>query len=317
MKPGTRILLILRNLWKKYWKYIIIVAIIWIGVIIINNYLKNKPEEINLTNTYSPDTPVIDNGGNVPKKDREEVNSIIDTFFNYCNNKEYKNAFDMLTTNCQDYMYNGSLQDFIEYVDSIYTNKKIYNVQNYSNVGNVYIYDINILDDILSTGTTGGYQTYSEKLALIEENGEFKISNQGYIGKTAFNNVYGEDNNIKISIIDKNMSYQREEYAVQITNKTDGYIVLANGSVANEITINLGDQSRSALDMINNPIILEPGQTTNVFLLFDKYYDDGKNPTEMNFNLIRVYGNDEKLANEGLSSNANTAYSMNIKLSNK
>lgn len=317
MKPGTRILLILRNLWKKYWKYIIIVAIIWIGVIIINNYLKNKPEEINLTNTYSPDTPVIDNGGNVPKKDREEVNSIIDTFFNYCNNKEYKNAFDMLTTNCQDYMYNGSLQDFIEYVDSIYTNKKIYNVQNYSNVGNVYIYDINILDDILSTGTTGGYQTYSEKLALIEENGEFKISNQGYIGKTAFNNVYGEDNNIKISIIDKNMSYQREEYAVQITNKTDGYIVLANGSVANEITINLGDQSRSALDMINNPIILEPGQTTNVFLLFDKYYDDGKDPTEMNFNLIRVYGNDEKLANEGLSSNANTAYSMNIKLSNK
>ena len=55
---------------------------------------------------------------------------------------------------------------------------------------------------------------------------------------------------------------------------------------------------------------------TNVFLLFDKYYDDGKTPTEMNFNLIRVYGNDESLANEGLSSNANVAYSMNINLSN-
>lgn len=316
MKPGTRILLALRNFWKKYWKYIIIIAIVWITVIIINNYLKNRPEEISVINTYTPDLPVMDTGESVPQREREEVNNVIDTFFNYCNNKEYKNAFDMLTTDCQDYMYNGSLQEFMEYVDSIYTSKKIYNIQNYSNVGSVYIYDINILDDILSTGTTGGYQTYSEKLALIENNGEYKISNQGYIGKTTFNNVYGEDNYVKISIIDKNMSYQREEYAVQIANKTDGYIVIANGNVANEITINLGDQSRPALDMINNPIILAPGQTTNVFLLFDKYYDDGKTPTEMSFNLIRVYGNNEELATEGLTSNANVAYSMNINLSN-
>ena len=68
--------------------------------------------------------------------------------------------------------------------------------------------------------------------------------------------------------------------------------------------------------MINNPIILAPGQTTNVFLLFDKYYDDGKTPTEMSFNLIRVYGNNQELATEGLSSNANVAYSMNINLNN-
>ena len=53
-------------------------------------------------------------------------------------------------------MYNNSVKVFIEYVDSVYTSKKIYHIQNYSNVGNVYIYDVNILDDIMSTGTTGG-----------------------------------------------------------------------------------------------------------------------------------------------------------------
>lgn len=315
MKPGTRILLALRNFWKKYWKYIIIIAIVWIVVIIINNYLKNKPKELNIINTYTPDTPVMDTGERVPQEDREEVNNTIDTFFNYCNNKEYKNAYDMLTTDCQEYMYSNSIGEFKEYVDSIYTNKKIYNIQNYSNVNNVYIYDINILDDILSTGTTGGYQTHSEKIVLVEENGVMKISNQGYIGKTTFSNKYGEDNYVKINILYKNMSYKREEYAVEITNKTDGYIVIGNGNVANEITLNLGDQTRPALDIINNPIIIAPGQKVNCFLLFDKYYDDGKDPKEMNFNLIRIFGNDEDLAKEGLTANANLTYSMNITLS--
>ena len=281
----------------------------------INTYLKNRPEEIIATNTYTPDTPVMDTGESVPETVREEVNNIIDTFFNYCNSKQYKSAYDMLTTDCQEYMYSDSLSEFMEYVDSVYTSQKIYNIQNYSNVNDVYIYDINILDDILSTGTTGGYETYKEKIALIEENGVMKISNQGYIGKTTFSNVTGEDQYVKISIMDKNMSYQREEYAVEISNKTDGYLVIGNGNLANEITLNLGDQTRPALDIINNPIILAPGQTTNYFLLFDKYYDDGKTPTEMSFNLIRVFGNDEDLANEGLSSNAYVSYSMNIPLS--
>ena len=112
------------------------------------------------------------------------------------------------------------------------------------------------------------------------------------------------------------MLFRSEEYAVEISNKTDGYLVIGNGNLANEITLNLGDQTRPALDIINNPIILAPGQTTNYFLLFDKYYDDGKTPTEMSFNLIRVYGNNQELATEGLSSNANVAYSMNINLNN-
>ena len=97
--------------------------------------------------------------------------------------------------------------------------------------------------------------------------------------------------------------------------KNDGYLVIANGNLANEITLNLGDQTRPALDLVNNQMIIPPGRTINYFLLFDKYYDDGKTPTELNFNLIRVFGNDEDLANEGLSSNANVSYSMNIPLS--
>lgn len=315
MKPGTRILLAIRAFFKKYWLYIVVIAVVWIAVILINNYLKNRPVEVVVENTYTPNIPIMNSGESVPENEQEDVNSVIDTFFNYCNNKDYRNAYNMLTDDCKEYMYGNSLESFTEYVDLIYTSKKIYNIQNYSNVDNVYIYDINILDDILSTGTTGGYQTYTEKIALINENGIYKISNQGYIKKTTFTNVYGEDQNVKIDILYKNASYSREEYAVEIQNKTNGYIVIATGDLANEITLNLGDQKRAALDMRNNQIIIAPGQKAAVYLLFDKYYDDHKTPSEINFNLIRVYGNDEETASQGLTENANSSYSMNISLS--
>lgn len=314
MKPGTRLLLALRKFFKKNWKVIVIVAVIWIGIIIINNYLKNRPKEITLTNTYNPDTPVIDSSESIPNNKKEEVNLLIDSFFNYCNTKQYQNAYNMLTEDCKNYMYSNSISEFMEYVDSVYTNTKIYNLQNYSNTEETYIYNITILDDIMSTGTTGGYQTYTEKIAIIDENGTLKISNQGYMGKESFGNLFSEDNYLKIKILNKNMSYKREEYEVEISNKTDGYILIGNGQTANEITLNLGDQTRPALDIVNNNILLAPGQTGTYYLLFDKYYDDGKEPKEMNFNLIRVYGNNEKLASEGLSANSEITYSMNISL---
>ena len=83
MKLSARILLAIRNFWKKYWKYIVSIAVVWIAVIVINTYLKNRPKEATKVNTYSPDTPVIDYGGTVPNKDKEEVNSTIDRYFNY------------------------------------------------------------------------------------------------------------------------------------------------------------------------------------------------------------------------------------------
>lgn len=316
MKFSARVLLAVRNFWKEYWKYIVSIAVVWIVVIFINRYLKNNPKQATIVNTYSPDTPVIDNGGSVPKKDIEKVNKTIEDYFNYCNNKEYKNAYDMLSKDCQDYLYNASVSSFKEYVDSIFKSKKIYNIQNFSNVGNNYIYNIRILDDIMSTGTTGGYETYQEKITLINENGNLKISNQGYIGKNIYNNLVGEDDYLKIKVLSKNISYSREEYSIEITNKTNGYILLGNGMSSNEITLNLIDQSRPALDIVNNNIMIGPKETAKYFLLFDKFYDDGKESSELNFNLVRVFASNvnNEIASEGNTNTASKVYSLNIPL---
>lgn len=316
MKLSAKILLTIRKFFKKYGKYVISILIVWIVIIGINTYLKNRPKEIIATNTYTPDIPVIDLGGTVPKKEQEEVKEIIDTYFKYCNNKQYKNAYDMLSKDCQEYLYNGSIADFKQYIDSVFTKTKIYNIQNYSNIDDIYIYNIRILDDIMSTGTTGGYDTYQEKIAIVKEDGKKKIANQGYIGKKIYNNVVGEDDYIKVKVQAKNMSYTREEYQIEITNKTSGYILIGNGMNNNEVTLNLIDQSRTALDLINNNIIIKPGSTQTYYILFDKFYDDGKEPSELNLNLIRVFGTniDNQTALKGETSEASKVYSLNIPL---
>lgn len=314
MKFSDRIITAIRHFLQKYWLIIVAVAVIWIGIILLNNYLKNKPKEVTLKNTLTQDTPVINKDATVPRNKVDEVKNIINNFFNYCNDKKYEQAYRLLTDDCKNYMYGGSIDEFQEYVDGIYTKKKIYNIQNYSNVGTTYIYNIRILDDIMSTGTTGGYETYQEKIAVINDNGEMKISNQGYIGKSTFRNVVGEDEYLKVKVLSKNMSYTREEYMVEIKNKTDGYILVGNGATANEITLNLGDQTRQALDLSNNEVILAPGSSKIYYLLFDKYVDDGKTPTELNLNLIRVYGNNRENADNGKTEDATKAYSMNIPL---
>ena len=71
MKLSARILLAIRNFFKKYWGIIVAVLVIWVGLFIFNMYLKNRPKKIELSNTYDPDTPVLDNKEKVPAKERE------------------------------------------------------------------------------------------------------------------------------------------------------------------------------------------------------------------------------------------------------
>ena len=68
MNVNAKIMLGIRNFFKKYKRIIIIVAVIWIAIIIINQVLKNRPVEKQLKSTYNPNNPVMDEGETVPNK---------------------------------------------------------------------------------------------------------------------------------------------------------------------------------------------------------------------------------------------------------
>lgn len=313
MNLNSKISIWLINFFKKYGKTILIILAIWIIVVIINNYLKNnKKTESTLSNAYNPDRAVVDStSSGVSKRYRETVKETIDTYFKNCNSENYQAGFDMLSDDCKSFLYDNDVNEFESYAKDFYTGNKTYYLQNYSNLTDKYIYDLNIVDDIEATGGTGGYSEKKEKIVVIKNGDDYKISNQGYVGHENFENVSSEAEEMKAVVNSKDISYQREAYNITVTNKTDKYILISDSSSIDEVTLNLGDQKRNATNTQNATFLLGPNETKNMTFIFNKFADDGKSPTEINFNLVRLY---EKYNTQLSSDDADSTFSFNISL---
>jgi len=279
------------DFFKRNKRKVFIVLIIWLIIFIINTILKYKSKPLPVpSTTYTPHVSVLDNTKEVPKKYQKPIENLIDTYMNYCNNKEYEKAYNLITDDCKKNVY-PTLEQFQGYIDEVFEGKKkIYNIQSYSIVDNKYIYNIRILDDILANGTTDGYYYYEEKFALIEQNGEIKLSIGDFIESKTPNTVV-EDDNMSIEITNVSVDYEKETYSVKVTNKTDKYIVFADNTQTDEILLDLGDQTRRPNNMQLAYFFVLPNATREYNISFDKFYDNGKTSQKLIFNSIRILNN--------------------------
>lgn len=316
MTINSKITLKVKNFLKKYGKIVFIVLFIWLIVFLINQYLRTRPQELIATNTYNPDEPIIDYGGNIPTRDKEEVNTVLENFLTYCKAKDYQNAYNMLSQDCKDYLYDNNIENFKTYVDSVYTtfNSYSYN-QNYSNIDDVYVYDVTILNnDILATGTTGGYETFKDKISIVTENGEKKIANQSYIKKIDISKET-EDDYMKVKVISKDCRYDKVSYNLEITNKSENTIVIADGKANQEIVLNVEGEYLSVDNIMTLSGVIIPGQTSEVVLVFNRFFDSKRVDSQISFNYIRVlpqYSTEMSL--EEQRNSALKIYSLNLEI---
>lgn len=286
MNYWLNIRLKIRDFFRKHKKKIIIGLIIWGIIIAINYFLKNQ-EEIEIPiSTYEPHNPVIDTKDDVPETYKQPINNLIDNYINYCNNKEYESAYDLLSEEYKN-IYCKSIETFKNYVDKKFDVKKIYNIQNYSNVNNTYVYRIRIMENILATGTTDKYEYVEEKIAIKEENGVLKLSLGGYCGSKELN-IETENEYVKTKIVKKDMTYDEETYTIEFTNKSSYYIVISDNTETDEIMLQLTGEKRKAKNLLGGNIVVLPGGTETIQITFDKYFDDEDEPSSMIFNAIRV-----------------------------
>lgn len=302
---------------RKNKKKIIIGLIIWSIIIIINYiiiFMDKKPETP--STTYQPHVSVLNNTQTVPEKLQEPIEDLVSKYFNYCNNGEYENAYNLLTDNCKRDVFLNKTENFKEYVDSIFEGKsKTYNIQNYSIVDKNYVYTIRILEDILATGTTDGYGYYEEKIVLVQDEKDMKLSVSNYAGAQDFD-VVAEDDYVKIEVVKKTMYYENEVYTVKFTNKTDAIIVIADKTESSEVAINLGEQTREISNLTFGNIVIWPGESKTRTLEFNKFYDDGVTTQSLIFNAVRVlksYSGKESTRQSELD-NAIKLYSVTIPL---
>jgi predicted Zn-dependent protease len=299
--------------WLKKYRRIIIITLIALAIVYVVNYiLKNLPEEEIPKTTYTPNISVMAED-EVPEKWHETIESTIDTFVQRCNNKEYEAAYNMISDDCKEAVY-PTLSSFQKFVDAKFKTKRSYSIQNFSNVGKQYIYDVNLMEDLMATGLTGKeLYTDEEKFVFTEDDESLKLAISGFVRKNDLN-IFAEDENLKVNIDCKYVFYDYELYKVTITNKTEHSIVIADGTTNDEVVLNTGADIRGEKYVKSYGIVLEPGESKNYTFEFTKYCDDGSAPIYIMFNNIRVlqsYSGDSSTRQAELD-NAIRIYSLRI-----
>lgn len=286
------------NFFKKYGRKIIIVLSIWIIILVINHLVEKYGNlNIKISTNYNPHNSVMESSESVPKKLQSPIEELIGKFVENCNNKNYETAYNLLSEDCKKNIY-PDIEDFKKYVDSIFTSKKIYNIQNFSNKNGVYIYTVNILNDILASGMSeeDDSKMYSEKYVIITENNELKLSIREYIGREELSGMYEDDyTKIKITSVDK--KYDNVVYNLTIKNKSENYIVYSNYTKGSNVTLDTSEGVRNRADEVLTEIELYPDESGDFSLKYIVFYDDDTEPSDLYFDSIKIYENVDEYNN--------------------
>lgn len=278
----------IKNFFRRNRKMIIFALVIWLLVILVNNFLKNTELKVFERTSYSEHEAIMSTGQDVPEKLKQPINETIDKYFNYCNNKQYEEAYKMVSDECKS-IYFPTLEDYKEYIDIVFDENKIYYLQNFSNYEDTYIYRMRIMEDLMATGLTGKKYLYfyEEKIALKEkEDGTVSLSLRQFIDSKILEEVY-EDDYVKIWIDSKDVFYEEEHYNIKVKNKTSNTVVLADSQEKNEILLSVGSENR----MTNNDnlnVVIYPNETKEYIIKFTKFFDEEYVAKGIIFNAVRI-----------------------------
>ena len=257
---------------KKIW-IIVIAFIIFVAVLkFLNSLSKNNSSSTNSATTVNNNYSVISDSNIDPEK-AEKINKMIDDFFKYCNEKEYKKAYELLSNDCKDELY-PSLEDFSsKYVDKMFRTEKMYNSQAWISDDIGETYRIEIFEDMLSSGNANSGST-TEYYTAVEENDELRLNINDYIGKVEINKAMSQDN-IEITVISKQVYESYEKYKIKVKNKTRNDILL-DGFRDNKAVYLLDNKGNKKISYINEftmqELLVKRNLSITKEIKFDKTY---------------------------------------------
>lgn len=291
------------NRFIRYWnqnrfKIIIISAIvvfIWLLIYTINSILANIPQESTKTNVTIQDsskpTESVITGEEMPEETVNENTDLIQKFVSLCNQKNYNEAYNLLSTNCKEEVFT-TIDDFKrDYVDNIFTSNKTYTLELWFDTNAVCTYRIIYIDDnILSSGKVDTMNNKEDYITVVIENNGKKLNLNSFIAKEEIGNT-GIQNNIEIQVNDKLTYRSYEQYNITIKNNTNSTIQISDGLDGNEIC--LIDSNEVEYDSMINEIsisnlIIEPGTSKDLSLKFYKIYNLYRAVSKIRFKSINT-----------------------------
>ena len=291
------------NRFIRYWNQnrfkiiitLIIVVFIWLLIYIINSILANVPQESINTNVTIQDsskpTESVITGEEMPEETVNENTNLIQKFVSLCNQKNYNEAYNLLSTYCKEEVF-PTIDDFKrDYVDKIFTSNKTYTLELWFDTNTVCTYRIIYIEDnILSSGKIDTMNNKEDYITVVKENNEKKLNLNGFITKGEIGNT-SIQNNIEITVNNKLTYRSYEQYNITIKNNTNSTIRISDGQDGNEICLIDSNEVEydSAINEISiSDLIIEPDTTKNLSIKFYKIYNLYRTINKIRFKSINT-----------------------------
>lgn len=297
--------------------YVIFIIIFILLVIKIANEIyedEEKKKLENISNNTTINETSNDLKNNITQEEANEIktdniDNTMKLFVYYCNNQEISKAYNMLTDECKNAMFEN--EDFFNelYVKNIFNEKKDYSMVKWSTDGDRTTYLVKYIGDLLATGNEEGTVTQEYYTFVKNNDGSYKMNINNYI--------YGEDKNIKseqqniifeIKEVDIYDSY--EEYNISITNNREKEICLT-GNKYNK-NVYLKGKNGTTYSPYDNKfnyeiITIKPGITKNYKIKFNKVYSSSNKTASMIFSDVILDYEDYERSNDKINYNNRTS----------
>lgn len=297
----------MHNLIRFYYEnrirvWIVILASIFILVVIqlLNSLLiqqKEKKQDNNIEETtfnvvsYDDESESIMSGEEVPSIYKDDFGQLINDFYTYCINHQPEEAYELLSTNMRNIKYQSTEIFKDLYYNSKFEGNKQFSFQSWSQSNDIYIYQVKIFDDMLSTGKSNEQEYIEDYITIVPEGDTYRLNIDGYIGrKEIFKKASNDTIQISAQISDIYMNY--EIYTFNIKNNTDEKIILDTRKNTKTTFIVDSNENKFYSLLYENKasdLILEPNEMKTINIKFNDAYRENIEIKEINFQNIVNY----------------------------
>lgn len=288
------------RLWNQNRRQIIIIGLVvvffFIIIQILNQMAKEENRNTNIENTNIElkeelPTESIISGTTVSEKTTKENTQIVSEFIENCNTGKVQDAYALLTDKCKEALFPTEEIFKTNYYDIIFTEKRIYNIKNWISNSGSNTYLIEYFNDVMATGKVEEEIAFQDYITVNNKE-DGKININSFISYKEINKT-AEIDNIKITIIGKQIHKQFEKYEIQVDNKTDKTILLdLNNELQTVYLQDSNDVKYSAVlsELSKSDLIIEEDASDVYNIKFNKIYNPSKNLKSMSFtNIIKDY----------------------------
>lgn len=287
----------------KIWLILGIVIFVYVVIRMFNAQIKKENEEKINNNagqnsqvtTYLPSsqTSVMTNSSTTKENVKKDT-EIIKNFIDFCNNNNIEEAYNLLSQQCKDELYKNINEFYNKYYKNIFSEKRSYDIENWASSKNI-TYKIKYLKDIMSSGTVND-EYIEEYITVVTENNEKKLNINQFIGKEELN-LKRKTDNLNITVVNKYVYYDYEEYEIIFENNTDKNIILDTKENTESVYIEDTKDVKYTWfgnEVPNSYLNLNSGESKRLRLKFNEIYTGKKTDSTIYLTDVKIDGQEEK-----------------------